>query len=94
MIRLATIVEASEVAWGRGREAGYPWHEWFDGQTRQLTRNKDFKIKPESLRGQAYTAARRHKVKIRTKILDKDTLAIQRLGGTGTTVPGQIPNAV
>lgn len=91
---MATIIDASEVSWGRGRVAGYPWEEWFDGQTRQLTRNKDFKIKPESLRGQAYTAARRHRVKIRTKILDKDTLAIQRVDGTGTTVPSHIPSAV
>lgn len=91
---MATIVDAAEVAWGRGREAGYPWNEWFDGQARQLERGKDFDIKPESLRGQAYTAARRNKVRIRTKILDKNTLAIQRVGGTGTIVPEAVPSAV
>lgn len=62
-----------------GRPEDYPWAEWFDGQTHELLRGKDYEAEsPASFRSTVYSAARRYGVKVETAIIDGE-LNVQRV---------------
>jgi hypothetical protein len=62
-----------------GRQPKYPWPTWLDGKTRALKRGDDFEASVVSLAGAARAWAGRHGIKVRTKMLDKDTLIMQAI---------------
>jgi len=69
---MSRIVNPDRVPWGYQRNRGaskYPWEEWFDGKARRLTQGIDFESDPEHMRRQAYVAAKKKNVKIRTKVV-------------------------
>ena len=47
--------------------ATYPWDQWFDGRTWELTPGEDFNCQLQYMRGAVYTAARRLGKKIKTR---------------------------
>jgi hypothetical protein len=53
---------------GRGRRVKYPWDEWLDGSTWQITPGEDFACIAESFRRVAGAAARRQGGHARTSI--------------------------
>jgi hypothetical protein len=58
----------------------YPYSQWFDGSIWKLTREVDFpKFKNSGVfRRHIYNVAKRKGVKIRTMIVDENTIVIQR----------------
>jgi hypothetical protein len=60
-----------------GRVAIYPWKEWLDGYPRLLVQGEDFSVTLPNLRANAFQAAKRHGVKLRTSRVDASSLAIQ-----------------
>ena len=59
------------------RPTKYPWAEWFDGKPRELTRGKDFQQHPDPFHATAIGAARRYNVRLRTRVVDDDTVQLQ-----------------
>lgn len=56
----------------------YPWDEWLDGKPREFKRNEDFKIKSLSFAQAAYSAAKRRGCKLNLRVLDDNTVVIQK----------------
>lgn len=53
----------------RGRSAGYPYDEWFDGRIWKLEEGTDFDCKPMSLRSALHAAARKRNLELSTSIV-------------------------
>ena len=61
------------------RGSNYPWDEWFNGDTWELKVGVDFDSDFKNFRHLAYSQARYHGFKIRTRSLKKDeVLLLQR----------------
>ena len=58
---MAKIVNDEELAVGKVK---YPWNEWFDGQTRELSRPEDFETTVSNMRNMIYVAAKKHGKKV------------------------------
>jgi len=52
-----------------GRNAKFPWDEWFDGQVRRLEHGVDFDSKPSSFRSAANGVAARRGHGVRVKVV-------------------------
>ncbi len=68
---MAEIVEPNAVEWSAhaGRQPGYPWDEWLDGQVWCLVKGEDFSAGMASMRSLvSYTAGRRG-LKYRSKMV-------------------------
>ncbi len=59
-----------------GRTEQYPWTEWFDGLPRLLESGVDFDTTTQGIRAVAYSAAKRHGVKVRVATVGTD-IALQ-----------------
>ena len=71
-----------DIAQRRTRKGKHPWDEWFDGKPRELTRGVDFKTKPRSFIGAAYSHAKRHGRKfISATSADQKTVYFQAVTG-------------
>lgn len=53
----------------RGRPSSYPWDEWFDGNTWELTPGKDFTTEVKAFQSTAQQAARNRRLRLRTRSL-------------------------
>jgi len=62
---------------GAGRKRKYQWDLWLDGNIWKLTRPDDFQCNVNSLRNGAMQASRHRGLKVRTTIVDDDTIVIQ-----------------
>jgi hypothetical protein len=60
-----------------GRNDGYPYDEWFDGQVWKLYQGVDFDCGLVSMRVNLYNAARKRGIKIRTS-MRVDAVILQR----------------
>jgi hypothetical protein len=58
----------------------YPWNEWFDGSTWELTRGEDFDCPASSFRVRAQAAAAQRGMKLATRVRE-DTCLIQVVPG-------------
>ena len=68
---MATIVKKlPKRRGGTGREEVYPWGEWLDGRVRKLTPGEDFVTNVTGFRNVCHKAARRHGVKVATRMED------------------------
>lgn len=72
---MAKVVKGDLVSAGRPRK--YPWEEWLDGRTWELTRGEDFTSNALAFRNQIYTRARDFGKLVSVTIVDDDTLRMQ-----------------
>lgn len=62
------------------RGNSYPWDEWLNGDTWELKRGRDFHVDFKNFRHAAYSHAKYHGFKIRTRVITKDeVLLLQRI---------------
>lgn len=61
----------------RGRPTKYPWDEWLNGQTWQLTRGVDFTLDDSSLRAAVSSAANKRNRQARVAKVSDDVYAVQ-----------------
>lgn len=75
-----------------GRKLGisYDWKSLFDGQTWKLERGPDFGCKMSSFRCQVFTAAKKHGVKVATRV-DGDSLYLQAFDLDGNPISSEPP---
>ena len=60
-----------------GRKRKYDWDLWLDGNIWELTRPADFQSNVLTMRNGAKQAGRARGLKVRTNVVDDDTLVIQ-----------------
>lgn len=74
---MAKVIEG-DIQDGRGRSAiSYPWDEWFDGRHWEIVRGEDFDSSVENFRGNALAAARRRSMRVKTHLVNGNTIRIQ-----------------
>lgn len=61
----------------RNHAPKYDWNLLFDGQVRELKRGEDFKIATHNFRNSANIAAKKRGFKLKTMVVDENTLVIQ-----------------
>ena len=62
---------------GVGRKRKYDWNLWLDGNIWELKRPDDFQCSAKVMRTGAFQAGNKRNLKVRTTIVDDDTLVIQ-----------------
>tara|TARA_R100000329_G_scaffold27716_1_gene25802 strand:- start:254 stop:517 length:264 start_codon:yes stop_codon:yes gene_type:complete len=62
---------------GAGRKRKYDWDLWLDGNIWELKRPVDFQSNANAMRNGAKQAGRSRGLKVRTTVVDDDTLVIQ-----------------
>ena len=62
---------------GAGRRNIYDWDKWLDGNIWELKRDVDFTCEAATMRNGARQAGRSRNVKVRTNVVDSNTLVIQ-----------------
>tara|TARA_R100001163_G_C5067520_1_gene206714 strand:+ start:965 stop:1231 length:267 start_codon:yes stop_codon:yes gene_type:complete len=60
-----------------GRKRKYNWNLWLDGRIWELKRPDDFQCSAKIMRTGAFQAGNKRNLKVRTTIVDDDTLVIQ-----------------
>jgi hypothetical protein len=70
---MARVLDSFPSAADSGR---YPWDEWLDGQVRELIAGEDFTVGVEAFRRAAYTAAKERQLKIRSKAMGDNSIAL------------------
>ena len=60
-----------------GRKRKYNWNLWLDGRIWELKRPDDFQCSAKVMRTGAFQAGNKRNLKVRTTIVDSDTLVIQ-----------------
>lgn len=60
-----------------GRKGKYNWNLWLDGRIWELKRPDDFQCSARIMRTGAFQAGNKRNLKVRTTIVDDDTLVIQ-----------------
>ncbi len=60
-----------------GRKRKYNWNLWLDGRIWELKRPDDFQCSAKVMRTGASQAGNKRNLKVRTTIVDDDTLVIQ-----------------
>jgi hypothetical protein len=60
-----------------GRKRKYNWNLWLDGRIWELKRPDDFQCSAKVMRTGAFQAGNKRNLKVRTTIVDDDTLVIQ-----------------
>ena len=71
---------------GRGSDGKYPWDEWLDGSTWQLTPGEDFTVEGAAFRAAVHQAAGRRGGHARTS-MQNGHLLLQFLPGDKPAVP-------
>ena len=74
--KMAKIIEGN-IPHGKADISKYPWEEWFDGQTRELTRGVDFTVTLASFRCTILAAGKRCGKRVITRAKNENTLLIQ-----------------
>jgi len=73
---MATQLEKFAFA-SAGRKGKYEWNLWLDGNIWKLTRPDDFQSNVNTMRNGAKQAGKARGLKVRTTVVDDDTLVIQ-----------------
>ena len=73
---MAKIIDDAALPSGGDRKL-YPWAEWFDGRTRELTRGEDFDRDVEAFARQIYPAAKTRGFRARVSVVDEKTIRIR-----------------
>lgn len=81
---MAKKLERYDFTRGGAHNVKYPWDEWLDGSTWQLMQGEDFKVKPTSIRAQAFVQARLRGMRVHTQIVD-GTVVIQAYSRDGAS---------
>jgi|TARA_R110000824_G_C15214862_1_gene677020 hypothetical protein len=63
-----------------GPKQKYDWDLWLDGNIWELKQPDDFQGSSQSFRAAAQSHSRRHGFKVRTNVVDNDTVVIQAYG--------------
>lgn len=72
-----------------GSDHLYPWHDWFDGTTWELTPGDDFTEQVTNFRQRCYREAYSRQYRLRTRLLD-GKLYLQALAWDGSLL-GDLP---
>ena len=67
------------------KHSRFPWEQWANGKTWKVTKGDDFNSTALRFRQRLYTRAKEFGMKVRTKVIDKKTVAFQFFK------PNQIP---
>lgn len=60
-----------------GRASKYPWEQWFDGRTWELTKGEDYNVQNENMRSATYIAAKRSGKRVSISVVDETTIRLQ-----------------
>jgi hypothetical protein len=75
---MADIVDDFIWTISAGRQSrAFPLDEWKDGRTRILTRGVDSEPSTLTAQNTIYQAARRAKIRVRTRVLDENRIAVK-----------------
>jgi hypothetical protein len=77
---MAAKVKDETVTFGSGSGSKYDWDQWFDGGTWILVRKEDFQTEVDTFQTTVLIRARKRGVKVLTKKVGADRLAIRQVG--------------
>ena len=77
---MAEKVANETVKFGNGSGSKYDWNSWFDGGTWVLTHGEDFETEVDTFQTTCLIRARKRGVKITTKKLGNQKLAVRMVG--------------